>query len=320
MAYRFEKRVCAELAAEEWVLIQTGGGRTVAEAAVLPGRGANVRRYAVDGIDYLFPAPEPLVDLRHFGIPVLYPFPGVVRNSQFTFDGRTFRLKPNRGDFYRHGYVIEAPFQAEEPIVTADSVSACFAYELTAENPLYEEFPILNRLELTVTLAERRLRVAAKISNLDAAARLPFGFGLHPYFKLHGPRNRIQIQVPMRRWVDGARGELVDPAQAPYDLRAPRSIAGLVIDEVYQGMTPDAPMTLTYESIGKRLTVTADAPFTHSVIYSPENAPYICLESWTCSHDVHNLHADGKTDAAHLLILDPGASISAAVEYRIDTI
>lgn len=320
MAYRFEKRVCAEFAAEEWVLIETEGGRTAAEAAIIPARGANIRRYAVDGTDYLYPAPDPLADFRHFGIPVLYPFPGMVRNCQFEFDGRTFRLKPNRGDFYRHGYVIEAPFRSAGPFVSADSVSARFSYELTADDPLYSEFPILNRLELTVSLSKRRLRAAAKISNLDPAARLPFGFGLHPYFKLHGPRERIQVHVPMKRWVDRTRGDLADPADAPFDLRVPRSIAGMVIDEVYQGMTPDAPMTLTYEAIGKRLTVRADAAFTHSVIYSPENAPYICLENWTCSHDVHNLYVDGKQDTAHLLILAPGESICAAVEYGIDSI
>lgn len=320
MKYRIEKGTCPEIGCEEWTMIQSDGDRSVAEVTILPGHGANIRRYAVDGIEYLYPAPEPLVDRRHFGVPVLYPFPGIVRGCGFEFDGRRFELKPNRGTFYRHGYVIEEPFASAEPVVTPNGVSASFTYTLQPGNPLFTEFPIENRLTLTITLSDRRLQVGVEIADLDPENRLPFGFGLHPYFNLHGPRDTIQIRVPMKLRVDPDRGTLADPALGTYDLRSERTIEDMVIDDVFQGMTPDQPMTLTYGAIGKRLTISAGEPFTHSVVYSPEGAPYICLESWTCSHDAHRLYADGKQDAAHLIILPPGETIRAAVEYRVDPV
>lgn len=320
MEYRYEIQKCEALGCAEIVMTQLDGENVVAEVAIVPGNGANIRRFSVDGIEYLYPAPEPLVDTRHFGIPVLYPFPGMVRNNGFVFDEKRFQLTPNRGDFYRHGYVIEAPFAVSEIEATETFARATLVYALTRENDLYREFPIENHLTLTITLADRALTVHARVENLDVENRLPFGFGLHPYFNLHGERESIQIHVPAQKWVNQAAGTLEDPSHAKYDLRTAQPITGMVIDDVYQGMTPEKPMTLTFGAIGKRLTVEADNAFTHSVIYSPEGASFICLENWTCSHDVHNLYADGKQEAAHLLILASGEAFSGSVRYSVDSV
>lgn len=319
-SYEISKNYFAPIESEEIVLIQREAGKIVAQAAILPGSGANVRRYTVDGVDYLYPAPEPLVDKRHFGIPVLYPFPGLVRGCMFEFDGEIYRLKPNRGDFYRHGYVISEIFNVGESVVTDEQAAISLTYRVEAGHPFYQEFPIANELKLTYTLREKAVTVDVTVRNTDATKRLPFGFGLHPYFNLHGSRDSIRIQVPMQKWLDQSDGELYDPSFAKYDLRVAQDIRDMVIDDVYVGMRPEAPMTLTYETIGKRLVVASSEIFTHSVIYSPENAPYICLESWTCSHDAHNLASRGKTDAAHLLVLEPGESIQGTVEYRVELI
>jgi aldose 1-epimerase len=301
-------------------LWQEENGERVAEVWILPEYGANLCRFKVDGFDYIFPAPEEVVDLRHYGTPVLYPFPGVIKDRKFTFDDTLYRFPGNRGDIFRHGYVMGEKFAFSEPIVADDSVTLKTSIEIVPNHPLYFLFPIINRLDMNFTLRDRKIRIDVKITNNDPQKRFPFGFGLHPYLNILGSKDKIKIQVPMKKWLNQQTGELLDPAESPADLRQPTAIDDLVIDEVWTGMVPDKPQTLTYEEIGKRFVAQTSEMFTHSVIYQPQDSPYICLENWTSAHNVHNLHQEGKTEAAHLIILNPGESISGSVEYRIESI
>jgi len=290
------------------------------EARLLPGFGSNLCGLKAHGYDFLYPSPRLSDDTRHYGIPVLYPFPGIVNDRQITFDGIVYNFPANRGDLFRHGYVMGEKFEFSLPKCTQDQVSVNTWIEITPQHPLYQIFPIANRLDLKFTLKYDRVIIEAHIRNLESNKRFPFGFGLHPYFNIIGPRKTVLIHVPMKKWLNPTTGELEEPANGPIDLRKPVSLDNLVIDDVWWGMDPACSQTLSYETIQKRISVVTSEHFTHSVTYCPEGAEYYCPESWTCAPDAHNLSWSGKTEAAHLMILDPGETAACSVAYCIENI
>ena len=299
-------------------LWQEEDGKKVAEVWVLPGYGANLCRFKVDNIDYLYPAPQKLVDIRHYGTPVLYPTPGIVRGEKFTFDGSLYRFPANRGSIFRHGFAMGQKFLFSEPIVSEDGVTLKTSLGIFRDHPLYYLFPIANRLDIDFTLKNRSVRIDITVTDLDTQKRFPFGFGLHPYFNLIGPREENLIQVPVKKWLDQAENQLIDPNDSPIDFRSPTTVPETAIDEVWTGLTSEASPSIIYQSVGKRLVLHATDDFTHFVTYEPENAPYVCLENWTCSPDAHNLYAGEKNDVAHLLILNPGEVFTGSVQFSIE--
>ena len=290
------------------------------EARLLPGFGANLCGLKAHGFDFLYPSPRCSDDTRHYGIPVLYPFPGIVNGCQTTFDGVKYRFPANRGNLFRHGYVMGEKFEFSTPEYSHDQVSVRTWIEITPQHPLYHIFPIANRLDLTFTLKPDRVIIDAVIRNLESVKRFPFGFGLHPYFNIIGPRKTVLIHVPMKKWLNPTTSELENPANAPADLRKPVSLDNLIIDDVWWGMDPARPQSLSYETIQKRVLVVTSDHFTHSVTYCPEGAEYYCPESWSCAPNAHNLHWNGKTETAHLMILNPGETAACSVAYCIENI
>jgi len=53
------------------------------------------------------------------------------------------------------------------------------------------------------------------------------------------------------------------------------------------------------------------------VVYT-ENPNFFCLENQACSTDAHNLYAQGKQDAAHLLIVQPGERQTMWIKYAME--
>ena len=186
-------------------LWQEEDGKKVAEVWVLPGYGANLCRFKVDNIDYLYPAPQKLVDIRHYGTPVLYPTPGIVRGEKFTFDGSLYRFPANRGSIFRHGFAMGQKFLFSEPIVSEDGVTLKTSLGIFRDHPLYYLFPIANRLDIDFTLKNRSVRIDITVTDLDTQKRFPFGFGLHPCFNLIGPREENLIQVPVKMVGSGGK-------------------------------------------------------------------------------------------------------------------
>lgn len=315
--YGFEIEKHAALHQDMIRLWRNNGDETVAEAWILPEYGANFCRFKVDGVDYLYPAPQKVLDFRHYGTPVLYPFPGVMKGAKFSFDDRLYRFPPNRGDLYRHGYVMDEKFNYSDPQVSESGVTCKTSIEITPLHPLYALLPISNRLDLNFTLEDRQLRIDLTVTNIDPGKRFPFGVGLHPYFNIIGSKEETLFRVPADAWVDRDEERLVDIADAPRDFRNLTPIDDLVIDDVWKGMRPEHPQVIEYRSIGKQVNIYASEIFRVGVTFRLEKADYFCLENWTSSHDPHNLHASGKQDIANLMILNPGESVSGTVIYQI---
>jgi len=297
-----------------------GPGRTVI-ARIVPAGGSNLVSLEVDGTEMLRTPPKISQAAGvGYGIPILYPTPNRVRDSRFMFDGRTFQFKPNERSNFIHGLVNRAEWKADPPVMRSDGVSLKTYIDFDQKSPNFSLFPILNRLTMTYALATDGILMGFAVENRDGRP-LPFGFGLHPYFRILGDRGQTYLQVPAERHMEAEgllpTGKLQSLEGAPFDLRQPTSLADLKLDDVYWGMVPERPAGYEFRDRGIRVTLEASELFTHAVVYTPQGRPYFCIENQTCSTDAHNLHGQGFEREAHLIVLKPGESATGSVRIRV---
>jgi aldose 1-epimerase len=112
-------------------------------------------------------------------------------------------------------------------------------------------------------------------------------------------------------------GELIEVNNTPYDLREPRPLEELNLDDVYWKMDAGKTASVKYLGWQKELRLRASDDFSHMVVYTPKHRPCFCLENQTCSTDAHNLYDQGKKDVSGLMILEAGQVHEGWVSFEI---
>jgi aldose 1-epimerase len=291
------------------------------EARIAPAAGGNLYSLKV-GDDELLVQPPSLAELATSpaGTPVLFPTPNRIRDATFLFEGRRFQFPANNGANFIHGLVRRRPFHAAEPVAAATEASASVWLEWDAAQPDFSQFPLEHRLTLTFTLTRGGLSIAYTVEN-QAKGRLPFGFGLHPWFRVPGDRSAVFLKVPASQRMEAVEklptGKLLSVQKTPFDLRRPTALAGLDLDDVYFGVTPAAAPGFEWRDRGVRVSLGASREFTHVVVFTPPERPTFCIENQTSSTDAHNLNERGLTREAHLIIVEPGKTARGSVDWKI---
>jgi aldose 1-epimerase len=156
---------------------------------------------------------------------------------------------------------------------------------------------------------------------------LPFGFGMHPYFRvgLGGDRaERCVVTVPVRQY-----WELVDMIatgrRLPAADRAP--LAGGVpfgdthLDDVFTDLVFDddrqCRASIDDPESGRRMTLTFDDTFSECVVYNPPHRQAICIEPYTCVPDAARLQSQGIGHG--LRRLEPGESFATTLTIAVES-
>ncbi len=285
---------------------------------IVPKAGSNMFSLQLGQDELLWQAPSiRAVQKREHGNPVLYPTPNRVRNSRFTFEGRTFTFPPNWKEHFLHGLVHGAQWNFQSPRADEQQASVMTYIDFEPGHELYDLWPFDHRIALTFTLEKDGVTVRFDIQNRDDHA-LPFGFALHPFFNYLGDKSKTVMCVPATHHMQAVdllpTGGLEPLDGSKYDLRTPVSLDKLHLDDVYYGMVPEKPAWYEIRDRGIRLTMKASPEFTHVVVFT-EIPEFFCIENQTCSTDAHNLYAQGLKKESHLLIVQPGESMSMWVKY-----
>ena len=289
------------------------------EAWVVPGIGLNLYRFSIERGDEsiaVIDSPPTLEDLRrepyHYGVPVLFPFPGRIPQGRFTFGGRTYELaKLDEEGNAIHGLVASRPWRV---IATGpsgeDGAVLVGRFESPEFSVLAEQYPSAFRLDLTYRLRAWTLTIEARAENIGRDP-LPIGFGLHPY--LRAPLREALtaggcvIEVPAtRRWelAGGVPTGRLLPLDE--DLAQGVSLEGRIFDDVYTGLLlTDGVSRCVMGDTRARLAavVEADRQFGQWVVYTPPR-PAICFEPWTSLPNAVQLQQQGID--AGLIVLEPG--------------
>lgn len=307
-------------------------------AEVWPQRGFNCLRWQVRDrggrlVDLLHVAPDweanPIP--TRSGHPVLFPFPGRLRDGIFTFEGRRFTLPLNDATRRHaiHGFTPRNAWRVTSTSAGDNHASVTgefnLAWDLPKALPLW---PTDFRLAITYTLFRGWLRVDAHVENLGLVP-MPFGLGYHPYFHLGGPSdpsiNRHVLQVNCGElWdaVDLLPTGLRVPIPEAIDFRTSRTIGATELDHILtvarsrpnysSGLIELAELSLP--DSGDRLRIIADPAFRELILFTPPHRQAIAIEPYTCSADAANL-AERGIDCGWR-VLAPDDVWNSGVEYH----
>ena len=249
------------------------------------------------------------------GIPILFPFPNRIRGGFYSFHGRTYHLPLNNGPNAIHGFAVDAPWEVVEHKADADSAHIVGRYQISRCTPkMLASWPTDAVIEVRYALSGRKLTMTVSVSN-PTAEELPYGFGIHPYFRLpfapDGHPERTCVILPASRfWVLEnflPTGE-IRPVDSRLDFRKGQSMVGLKLDDVLTDLEfpgDQAACRLVDEEKNAELLIGFDRAFRELVVYTPPGrADVISLEPYTQTTDAINLQARGV--AAGLRILGHG--------------
>lgn len=298
-------------------------------ATIIPGFGSNLISFSrqADGRDYIY-SPPSLAELRlrpvRYGNPVLLP-PNRIRGARFQFEGRTYILPCNRPPHHSHGLVHSLPWRfsaagagEHEGAWVRTSIST------RDERTFADAFPHDFLLALTFVLREGRLSLSAVAEN-RGPGKFPFGLGYHTYFRLPMTEGEdlagYRLTLPARkRWELDAcfpTGRLLTLAE--HERLEAKPVRELRLDDVYTDLAPGEPeiaARLWHEGSGAGIEFVSDRAFPHWVIWNgPEpEAPFVCLEPYTCVTDAPNLPLPRETTG--LVALGEGEVWRGRVEFR----
>lgn len=291
-------------------------------AGILPQAGSNLFSLKLGEEELLLQSPIiQKLTASYYGIPVLYPTPNRVRNSQFTFAEQTYRFMPNWKEHFLHGLVHSAPWEFNNPVSNDREARLQTFINFKPRHSLFSLWPFKHRISLDFILDHKSIKIIFSIQNHDKKS-IPFGFALHPFFRYIGKKKRTYLVCPAKyHMINGEdllpTGKIEFTDGTDFDIHKPVRLEGLDLDDVFWGMEPDQPAWFDVRDKKIKVDLQASEEFTHMVIYTG-NPEAFCMENQTCSTDAHNLHAKGFDSEAHLLIVEPGKTMSMWIKYSIN--
>jgi len=302
-----------------------------ATAEVLVSLGFNCHRFSLPHrgrqVDLLWRSPTFLSGSdrpSRSGIPILFPFPGRIRGTELTWEGKTYTIPA--GDAFGnaiHGFVHTRPWR----VLEKDRRRVVGQFQASVDDPnLLTQWPGDFRLTASYDLSGGMLRLNYLIEN-PGETPLPCGLGLHPYFHVpfsDGEANHCLALLPGNaRWVlEGMlpTGER-QPLERAQEYHAGAAFAGLQLDDVFTGLQFDDGWCRghVYDPAARlAVTISFSSVFRECVVFTPPHRQAICIEPYTCVPNAAELTSRGVD--AGLRVLQPGELFTAAVEITVSEI
>ncbi len=311
------------MALESIVLRDPATGST---AKILPGFGFNCYSFqpvlAGEVIEVLWSAPDFDSGQQrpsHSGIPLLFPFPGRLGGTEFTFGGKTYTLEAadGRGNAI-HGFALNRPWQIVEQ--SATRVVGRF-HASQVDRAILDHWPADFCLTVSYELSGGKLASTIDVLNPDTKP-LPFGLGTHPYFRLplgkSGKADECRVTVPVTDFwplENMLPTGKTEPATSSKGLSQGLRFADTKLDDVFSGLpktTGPQQATIVDPGSGRTLRVSFSNEFRAVVVYNPPHREAICIEPYSCIPDYFRLGAMGVDTG--MVLLQPNQSI----QYRVD--
>lgn len=205
-------------------------------SATITQVGAAVREYSVAGRPVFTPfAPDEMAPAFHGA--VLVPWPNRLRDGAYEFDGTEYRVQVNEHarSTALHGLTCWQRWTAVDVSESAVTLELALA-----PSPGYP-FGIVSRV--TYGLDEGGLRVRVATRNVGTA-RAPYGVGFHPWLSPAGAdldECEFRLDAATRVTTDDRLLPVgSEPVAGDFDLRAPRPLRGVDLDDAFLDPIRDA--------------------------------------------------------------------------------
>jgi galactose mutarotase-like enzyme len=237
--------------------------------------------------------------------PVLFPIVGTLKNNTYVHNNSEYHLS-------RHGFAREMEFK----LIGKQENSAIFS--LTASPETKEKYPFEFDLHLIYTLENKTLKIEYKVFN-NGESKMPFSIGAHPAFDL--PNNFENYSLAFEE-KDALNYYLLEDgliSNATNELTLDKNELHLN----YKLFENDA---LVFKSIkSKSVTILENSKpllkvsypnFPDLGIWTPPNAPFICIEPWFGYSDTVD-KSGSFSDKEGIQLLDANETFHSAFSIEI---
>jgi aldose 1-epimerase len=276
-------------------------------AATITEVGAAVREYTVGGRPVFTPFAEDEVAPAFNGA-VLLPWPNRLRDGAYEVDGTTYQVpvsEPDRGTAL-HGLACWQRWV----VVEHEASRATLELHL----PPSPGYPFDLVARVTYSLDDAGLRVHVRTTNVGTATA-PYGIGFHPWLSADGANLdecTLRLDAATRVTTDERLLPTgTEPAAGSYDLREPRLLAGVDLDDAYVDVLRDADglswMRLSAPD-GRTSAVWMDGSMDTWQVCTGDHVGDVAFRRSGVAAEPMSCVADAFRTGERLVRLEPGAS------------
>ena len=259
-------------------------------ASILPEFGFNLFRLTVDGNEVLWSQADVEQGTTRpagSGLPILFPFPGRLSGSTFTWNNRSYALQSDDGLGHAiHGFVLDRAWRVVDQQVS--EVTGEFQPSIDAPE-LIQQWPSDFRIRVRYSLQSTGLDASYHVENVGDES-LPCGLGTHAYFRI--PSNAAAAKKCLLQFSAKSHWQLDnmltvgDGAEQRGNERYEQFRVGLAInelqlDDVFSNIVfvdGQANASIVDQSGGRKMTLTWDEHCGVCVVYIPPHREAICIE------------------------------------------
>lgn len=207
------------------------------QEAVIAEVGASLRLYRSGGHDVVRPYDEDVLTPAFSGA-LLAPWPNRLADGRYGFDGAVYQVPVTEVDRMTalHGLVGQQRFTPAGP--RTDDATVTLQHDLVPTGGY--PWPLL--ITVTFTLSDEGLTSTVTALN-QGASTAPYGAGVHPWLSTAGAAvDDCTLSVGAARHVTVDNRLLPTGTEAvanQFDLREPRRLAGVVLDDAWVGVLRD---------------------------------------------------------------------------------
>ena len=287
------------------------------EIKILPKLGANLISFVVDGKELIYWSPQDLFDSedpQYRGCFHMFPTPCRLPDARYVFQGKPYIQTKAGEPVTIHGLLRDEAVEIDRG---KDTLKATLS--VTPGHPVHEGYPFPCTFSLEYKLIEAGIQIDVSYRN-DGSSEAPFGYGLHPFWKITGARKDTAVRVPCEYLMDLENlvptGGLT-PCEGNLDLREPTPLEGVDIDNLFWKRDKSTPALVEYRAEQKKLVLEASDVFNHMIAYAPGGQPFVCVEFLTCAPNQINLYKGPENDVSGLIVVPPGGTVEGWVRYVV---
>lgn len=201
--------------------------------------------------------------------PVLFPIVGTLKNNSYQYNSIEYQMS-------RHGFAREMDFE----LIDKKENSATFSLKSTDET--LQKYPFDFELHLIYTLENNSLKIEYKVFNTNDT-KMPFSIGAHPAFDLPEDFENYSLlfekEEPLQYYLleDGLISNSTN--ELPLDKNELQLNYTLFENDalVFKKITSKS---ITILENSKPFLKVSYSDFPDLGIWTPPNAPFICIEPW----------------------------------------
>ncbi len=247
----------------------------------------------------------------------LAPYSNRIKNNQFVFEGKTYKLQPN---WFPEGLTIHGDIRNRPLEMTrTDNMLEFYFDSRTLEDSNY---PFDYTFKTKYSLEGDVFITHLEVQNVGST-RMPAGLGYHPYFVRHflgssaAPLLHFQASsvylTDNSRIPDGASQAIPNEL----DFSSPASPVEVFVDNIYNDW--DGVATLEWVGSGYKMRIEGDKIYGHFVVFNGDPDGTIALEPVSHATDGFNLLARGVPNTG-VRILESGEILSGAMRVKLERV